>query len=126
MKRLMIPVLIIGASLLATAASAQVYVHAGINIPVPLVPRIYIPAPPVVSYEQPYEQPYQQAEPYYNGYGGGQVIVEGPGYGYGRPRYDRHYYERFHENRYYNDYHHRDRGYYRDVRGHGRESHRRW
>ena len=124
MKRFIIPLLLITATFATTAASAQVYVHARINLPVPPIPRFFPPAPPAVVFQQPYAP----AQPYYDGYDGGQVVVTAPGYGYGRERYDHRYYERSRENC-YRDYRGNDRGYYRDHergRDHGREHRRNW
>src|ERR1700733_8428460 len=95
MKRFIIPLLIIAAGLLSTA-NAQVYVHARIPIPLPPVPRIFPPAPAV--------EVYPQSQPYYDEYGASPVVVA-PEVIYGGGRYDRRYYERFHD-------FHRDRGYY--------------
>jgi hypothetical protein len=110
MKRFIIPMFIVAAGLLSTAAKAQVYVHA--RIPVPPLPRIYIPAPPVLTYPP--------AVGYYGGYGGRYGVYGG--------RYDRGYRERFRDERF--DHRFEGRRFEGRERGHdygrGREGRRRW
>jgi hypothetical protein len=80
MKRVILSLMLLAGTLVATKSEAQVFVRGGVRfgIPVP-VPRVY--CAPRVVYAAPYSAPY---------YGGG-VVVAGPAYGCG---YGRFYHER--------------------------------
>jgi hypothetical protein len=120
MKRLLPTMLIIAASLFASAAYSQAYVHARINVPVPFLPpfphvHIYAhPAPAVV-----YENSPLPSTAYYPEYPRETVVDADRGYGYDHDNYSRDYrYQRGRD---------RDREYhdYRAHRGYERER-RRW
>jgi hypothetical protein len=139
MKRILLPLFIIAASLFATASYSQVYVDAHLRLPVPPlppIPHIHIRTTPVVV--DGYAQPYAPTQQYYNdGYDNctnGQVVVAQPQVVYGGGYYNNRYYNRYpaeyyrgHEH-YRNDYRGYDRGYEHGLdRGHERrEEHRRW
>ncbi|HXB42617.1 MAG TPA: hypothetical protein VNV85_01095 [Puia sp.] len=119
MKRLLPTMLIIAASLFASAAYSQVYVHARINLPVPFLP----PLPHVHIYDQPtpevvYENSSLPSARYYPEFPRETVVYPERRYEYGHAYYDRD--DRYQRGR------DKDREYhdYREHRGYERE-HRR-
>ena len=130
MKRILLPLFIISASIFANASYSQVYVGAHFRLPVPPlppIPHIHVHTAPVVV------DAYAPAQHYYNdGYDNctnGQVIVAQPPVVYGGGYYNRYPAEYYRGREHYrNDYRGYDRGFEHGFdRGHERrEEHRRW